>query len=189
MMKRTGVAVLIICMAIACKPTPDIIPLPEMKFVMWDILNADALYTQLALKDSLARQKKLNVQLYQKVFDIHHISRQQFFTSYRYYEANPDKMKILMDSVNAYGTRERSIADSLQELAIKKKAAAAAAAAKPVVDTTKKLSIDSLRKQHIITPIPPPVKTIPIDSLRKVKVNLPQRGMIRNIPGMTTIKH
>jgi hypothetical protein len=45
--------------------------------------------------------------MFQQVFAIHGITKDEFYKSYRYYEGHPDKNKILMDSVSAYATRQR----------------------------------------------------------------------------------
>jgi len=51
--------------------------------------------------------KLLATQAFQQVFAIHHITREGFYKSYRYYEEHPDKNNILMDSLAAYAARKR----------------------------------------------------------------------------------
>jgi hypothetical protein len=114
-MRRTIIAFMIVALIISCKSKEkEIISLPEMKLVMWDMLNADALYNQIIIKDSTARINKENLRFYQDVFNIHHITKERFYNSYRFYASHPDNMKILIDSLNAYGGRMRAIEDSIQ---------------------------------------------------------------------------
>lgn len=57
-------------------------------------------------KDTL-NLKLLATQAFQQVFDVHHITKDQFYKSYKYYEQHPDKNNILMDSLAAYASRKR----------------------------------------------------------------------------------
>jgi hypothetical protein len=66
-----------------------------------------------SIKDT-SRQKKdtlnlkvLTTQAFQQVFDFYHITKEEFYKSYRYYEEHPDKNSILMDSLSAYAGRQR----------------------------------------------------------------------------------
>jgi hypothetical protein len=65
-------------------------------------------------KDTLS-YKLLATQAFQQVFDLYHITKEEFYKSYRYYEEHPDKNSILMDSLSAFAGRQR------QELYIKTK--------------------------------------------------------------------
>ena len=79
-----------------------------MKAIMWDMVCADELYAESATKDSTLKIKKDNFRLYQQVFAIHKISKNTFYSSYRYYQSHPDEYKILMDSLQAYGTLQKN---------------------------------------------------------------------------------
>ena len=105
----------VICMALAClifscssnEGVPrDIIPIPQMKFIMFDVFNAQEFAQQVFPKDTTAAKQR-TFELYQELFNIYKISREDFYKSFHYYESNPDKMKILTDSLNAYGNRKR----------------------------------------------------------------------------------
>ena len=85
----------------------EVLPLDTIKVVMWDLLNAEELNNLLILKDSALLKTKNNLLLYQQVFYLHHISKEQFYYSYQFYEKHPDRFKILMDSVSSYGPRQR----------------------------------------------------------------------------------
>ena len=60
-----------------------------------------------ALKKDTMSLKLLSTQAFQQVFDLYHITKEEFYKSYRYYEEHPDKNNILMDSLSAYANRQR----------------------------------------------------------------------------------
>ncbi len=102
----------ILCCAallVSCRSSDNkkILPVNTMKQVMWDLLKADEWYARIALKDSIARKKREDIRLYEQVFAVHHITRDQFYSSYKFYEARPVAFKELMDSVDAMSSRER----------------------------------------------------------------------------------
>ena len=97
---------------ISCgKKKSDLLSVNEMKVVMWDVLNADSWYTQTAMRDTTGKLHKQNIVWYQQIFLQHDITKEQFYRSYHYFESNPDKMKVLMDSVEAYGLRTKMAID------------------------------------------------------------------------------
>lgn len=74
---------------------------------MWDIVNADEWIKIAAIKDSTIVLKKENIALYNKIFALHKITKDEFYSSYNYYENHPNEMKILLDSISAYGIKKR----------------------------------------------------------------------------------
>ena len=80
----------------------------EMKVIVWDMLKADELYTVQQVKDSTLRIQKKNLEYYEKIFAYYKISRSTFYKSFTYYEAHPQQMKVLLDSIDQYATRERN---------------------------------------------------------------------------------
>lgn len=94
----------------SCQPTvkKNIILVDSMKVIMWDMLRAEELYQRIILKDSTAKKRKENIRLYETVFLLHKISKGKFDTSYKYYASNPVIFKVLIDSLDAFATRERS---------------------------------------------------------------------------------
>lgn len=84
----------------------NIIPIDKMKLITWDMLRADEYAKLQFVKDSSTLTKK-TLELYQQVFAIHSITKDQFYESTRYYQAHPDVNKILLDSVSAYSMRQR----------------------------------------------------------------------------------
>ena len=86
----------------------NIIGIDSMKVVMWDMLRADELYLRMTIKDSLAKGRREDIRLYEEIFAIHKITRGKFDSSYKYYAAHPADFKILIDSLDAFATRERT---------------------------------------------------------------------------------
>lgn len=86
----------------------NILPTARMQEVMWDIFLADA-FTQKYLKtDSSKADLTKNAALQQKIFELHKITREDFYTSYAYYNSHPDIMRVMLDSITVRAERERS---------------------------------------------------------------------------------
>lgn len=96
---------------IACsnkEPVPkDVIKQKSMQRIVWDILQADEVAFQNKLKDTTIILKTESFKLYDQVFAIHKISRDQFYKSYTYYQRHPDLYKSLMEGVKSIAGKER----------------------------------------------------------------------------------
>ena len=80
----------------------------EMQLVLWDMLQAEA-YTQNFLKKDTSKNGLVeNAALQKKIFELHKISREDYNASYSYYNAHPNEMKIILDSVTALAERNRN---------------------------------------------------------------------------------
>jgi Domain of unknown function (DUF4296) len=88
------------------------IPVDSMKVIVWEMSVADEWFNEVMFKDSVARQQKLNTQLYQKVLAAHGISRKDFDAAMRWYEARPKQYLELMDSTVAFAVRAKEIPPS-----------------------------------------------------------------------------
>lgn len=99
-----GVFVLLGCNSSAEKK----IPMNTMKKVMWDLACADELYMETSAKDSTLKIKKDNFRLYEEVFAINKITKEEFYSGYKYYQEHPDEFKILIDSIQSYGASQKS---------------------------------------------------------------------------------
>jgi Domain of unknown function (DUF4296) len=93
----------------ACNKQKKILPINEMKVIVWDMLTADEWYNDLQVKDSNAVKNKLNIGLYKNVLQKHKITKEQFYDSYNYYLSKPLQMQVLVDSIEAYGVRKRQL--------------------------------------------------------------------------------
>src|SRR5260370_27741477 len=71
----------------------------KMKEVMWDMIRADQYVSDFLMKDSTRNQKEESVKLYEEIFHIHKITRQQFQKSLEYYSSRPDLFRPIIDSL------------------------------------------------------------------------------------------
>lgn len=86
-----------------------ILPHEKMEAVMWDIIQAEQYSSSFLAKDSAHVNLKLeNLRLYDEVFRLHQVSREEFRKSYQYYMSRADIAQALFDSLLAKGNRLRT---------------------------------------------------------------------------------
>ena len=121
-MKPLSTIFFLIILLLACKNSNTIKPLPldTMKVVMWELLNADEWNNMIMVKDTLQKNSKLNLQFYQQIFAKHAITKEHFYQSYNYFDAQPDKMKVLFDSLTVYAERKKKGQPQKKDTTLKK---------------------------------------------------------------------
>ena len=72
----------------------------KMQSVLWDLLRADEYVVDYATKDSTLNKKEKSIELYEQVFRIHHITKNEFQKSLDFYQGRPDLLKIILDSIS-----------------------------------------------------------------------------------------
>ncbi len=89
------------------KLPPDVFPMNKMKMMVWDLEVAEQTATArfLMKPDSLRMDA---TSLYLQVFQKYKTDKAGFYKSMNYYQAHPDILQTLFDSVAAYGTRKRT---------------------------------------------------------------------------------
>jgi hypothetical protein len=113
-MKIGAIYFLLILLAIgmlSCKgknTKMKVLTFDTMKVVILDLMNAEQWNNFIIIKDTTLRNSKNNLKLYQQVFLVHHVNKDQFYYSYQYYEQHPDRMKILLDSLTTFAERQKS---------------------------------------------------------------------------------
>jgi len=85
----------------------DIIPKEKMEKVLWDMLLADRFASSYIAKDSSKNLQEENFKLYEQVFGVHDITREEFVKSFKYYLTRPDITMVVLDSLSAEATRKR----------------------------------------------------------------------------------
>jgi hypothetical protein len=85
----------------------DVFPIKKMTPIVWDLSRAGA-FAETAFNHDSTQIKLKTTTLFQEVFDLYGVTKDDFYKSYRYYESHPSQNKILMDSVTAYANRERT---------------------------------------------------------------------------------
>lgn len=81
----------------------------EMQEVFWDMIKADALASEVVMKDSSKKILAVSVGLYKNVFISHHITKDIFDSSYSFYQKHPYLMRVLLDSMNAERERRKAL--------------------------------------------------------------------------------
>lgn len=89
----------------------SLLPFDSTKVIMWDLMKMDEMFARMSMKDSTLRNTKKNIVLYEEVFALHHITKQQFETTYRYYTGHPVEFKRLLDSIEALSLRDKNRAN------------------------------------------------------------------------------
>jgi hypothetical protein len=80
-----------------------------MESLMWDMAQADQYAALYLAKDSAHIYRKTEtLRLYEQVFRLHQVSREEFSKSYQYYLKHPKLNQLLSDSVIMRGVRARS---------------------------------------------------------------------------------
>jgi Domain of unknown function (DUF4296) len=96
----------------------------KMEKVLWDILKVDTYSKNYIAKDTTKNAAVENAKMQQQVFDLHKITKEEFYKSYTYYLAHSDLIKPLLDTIinkasiekySKYNTRQRSDSAILQE--------------------------------------------------------------------------
>jgi hypothetical protein len=103
---------LILFLAVSCTNKDSlprgIIPKDKMEKILWDMIMADQYSTQYLVRDSARKNPKMEtMKLYAEVFQIHHVSKEEFQKSFSYYLGRPDLTKIMFDSLSAQSNRHR----------------------------------------------------------------------------------
>lgn len=93
----------------ANKAPSGIIKPEEMKSILWDVMRAQSLSGEIALKDSTVDLAIKTKSLTQKVFEIHKTDSAQFNKSYNWYVKHPTDLKLIFDSLYAQKERENSL--------------------------------------------------------------------------------
>lgn len=88
----------------------DVLSRDEMEKVMWDMIQADRFSSQFLERDSVAKKniKTENLKLYERVFQLHQITRDEFAHSFNFYLSRPDLNKVLFDTLAARANRRRA---------------------------------------------------------------------------------
>jgi hypothetical protein len=110
-MKKGLVFVLMMTACVACtsgdkKIPKNILPVDKMKLIIWDLTQAGSYASY--LKDRDTSIKHLNTMYMAEVLKMYHISKEDFFKSFTYYQSDPSLNKILFDSISAYAQRQRA---------------------------------------------------------------------------------
>jgi len=71
----------------------------KMKVIIFDIIRTDEFLGNYVAKDTTKNILEERYKAYDKVFALHHITKDEFYRSYHYYAAHPDQQKLVFDSL------------------------------------------------------------------------------------------
>lgn len=79
----------------------DILSSSQMQEVISDLMKADQFITEFRVPYDTAMDRDYeSIRLYQKVFEIHSITKERFGKSLTYYQMHPELLKTIMDSIS-----------------------------------------------------------------------------------------
>src|SRR5689334_7133766 len=97
----------------------DVLPMDKMKTVLWDLLTAGQFLTTYVLPKDTVDKTATSERIYGEVFQVNHITREEFEKSFTFYKQHPEYMLPLLDSLNKQETyslgRLQRRNDSLQK--------------------------------------------------------------------------
>lgn len=107
---RKIISILLIGVCIAsCKDKnalpANLLSKQQMGDVLWDITRAEVFTNNYIKKDSGKNLVVEDAKLQQQIFDIHHVTKDQFYTSYDYYRKNPELISAILDSISVNNSR------------------------------------------------------------------------------------
>jgi len=80
----------------------------EMEKILWDMMLADQYAANYIVKDSGKVNVKIEtLKLYEEIFRLHKVSRDEFHKSFQFYQERPDITRTMFDSLLARGNRAR----------------------------------------------------------------------------------
>ncbi|MEO6489500.1 MAG: DUF4296 domain-containing protein [Ferruginibacter sp.] len=103
-MKQLVIVLLSVCIFSCSRHSelPEGILKPDkMQEIFWDFIRADVYATDFIKRDSVTNPEVENLKLQEKVFKIHHTTRDQFYKSYTWYSNHKEVMTKMMDSLIA----------------------------------------------------------------------------------------
>src|SRR5687768_11449882 len=80
----------------------NILDQDQMTLLLWDMIRADEFVYNYVMKDSTLDKKQESIKLYEQVFRLHGTTKEEFEKSLAFYQARPDLLKPVMDSLRNF---------------------------------------------------------------------------------------
>jgi hypothetical protein len=112
-MRVPALLLLMLLTGLACTDTyrvpSDVIPRKKMEKMLWELIQADRYEESFRSRiDSTDSLRKLGyLRLYEQVFKVNDVSREEFFHSYRFYLSHPNITSVMLDSIARQSERMR----------------------------------------------------------------------------------
>jgi hypothetical protein len=84
----------------------DVLSKKEMQAVLWDMMRADEMVNYYTNTDSSYKNLHRNLELYQKVFQLHGTTKDEFRRSMDFYQKHPDILQPVLDSLKTFAERK-----------------------------------------------------------------------------------
>lgn len=101
---------IVCCLTISCveknKIPVEIIQPEKMQKILWEVIQAQTLSSQISQKDSTVNEVAETKVLTHKVFELNKIDSVKFDQSYSWYTNHPDILLMVFDSLNKRNQRE-----------------------------------------------------------------------------------
>jgi len=81
------------------KVPDEVLPPQKMEAVLYDVISADELTDFSSIMDSTYRVFSKRTSLYDSIFSIHSIKKENFKKSLQFYQGRPDILKTILDSL------------------------------------------------------------------------------------------
>ena len=112
-MRITSGLLCILLLAVGCSEKDNVpsgvIGKEQMGDIIWDMMQADQYAANYLIKDSSKVNVKMEtLKLYEEVFRLHKVTRDEFRKSFQFYQDHPDITRTLFDTLIARGNRLRS---------------------------------------------------------------------------------
>jgi hypothetical protein len=124
-----------------------VLPVSQMKEVMWDMIRAGELLDGVAFVKDSSNKAAVSQQWFNKIYELHKIKKEQFEKSYSFYKEHPRLMKEILDSLAkkqvSYQPSPVAPVPSFDSLGRNKNLL-------PARDSIRKAAIDSLRRKKMI---------------------------------------
>jgi hypothetical protein len=120
-MIKTILYFVVLMMLFSCgktnKPPSSLIQPKDMQSILWDLMRAETLATEIRRQDTSVDAAIETKSLSQKVFSIHKTDSASFNKSYNWYVKHPDVLKIIFDSLYIQKERENNLHLKKKEIA------------------------------------------------------------------------
>lgn len=109
-MRNSILVIFCLLLLYSCKnevETPNgILPGEKMEPILLDLIRADEIINQQSYGDSASSIRGKREVMYQKVFTVHGVTRDQFNNSFTFYQNHPDLLKGILDSMYSVVKKE-----------------------------------------------------------------------------------
>jgi len=92
----------------ACRDNKKPLDKNKMQDVLWDVIKLEAYSQHLLAVDTVKRDTAKIFAMQEKVFSLHGITREQYLESYKYYDAHPEYMRAILDSITTRAQSQRN---------------------------------------------------------------------------------